>query len=52
MNLPVAALRSLRASHWEMLMARLFGRKVVTEDCGRRVVFREWRGRLYMIDFG
>lgn len=50
--LPVAALRTLRASRWEMMMARLFGRKIVTEDCGKRVVCRRWRGRIYMTDFG
>ena len=52
MNLPAAAVRTLLVSRWELLLARLFGRKIVTEDCGKRVVCRLWRGRLYMIDFG
>jgi len=46
-----AALQTTRASRWELLLVRLFGAsRVETDDDGRNVVLRKWRGRSYMID--
>lgn len=49
---PLAALRTIHASRWTLWCARMFGRKVVGEDSGNRVVGYEWRDKLYMTDAG
>lgn len=46
-----AALNTLDSSRWQYFKARLFGRRVITEDRGHRVVMREYGGKFYMTDY-
>lgn len=46
-----AAIRTLDASRWTLLMARLFGRRFTGEDMGHTIVGHEWRGRFYLTDY-
>lgn len=44
------AVNTLKATRWELLCARFFGKKREATDNGTTVVFREWRDKLYLID--
>lgn len=46
-----AALRTIVASRWTLLCARLFGRKVVARDGTTQVTLARWGGRFYLIDW-
>lgn len=47
---PVAALNTLTAPWWKLLLARWFGDPFVGVDSGRRVLGYYWRGRYYITD--
>lgn len=44
------AVNTLKASRWELLCARIFGKKRTANDGGVTVTFLEWRDKLYLID--
>lgn len=46
-----AAVESMRAGRLEILLARIFGNKTVTESEGYRLVIHDWRGKSYLTDF-
>lgn len=43
-----AAINTLRASSWTLLLAKLFGKRHVMEDAGLIVTIHEWRGKRYL----
>ncbi len=45
-----SALNTAKAALWTIWCARLFGRKVVSEDDNTRVIAYWWRGKLYLTD--
>jgi len=47
----VAAIRTLHASRWTVLMARLFGRRFTGEDMGHTIVGHVWRGKFYLTGY-
>lgn len=44
------ALTSIRAGWWEMILPRLFGKRIETRDDLADVVAYQWRGRFYFVD--
>ncbi len=42
------ALNTLTASPWTLLLARLFGQKIMTYDGNVWITARRWRGKLYL----
>ncbi len=45
------ACNTLKASRWQLFMARLFGKKIVNHDGWCVVTFYQYRGVLYLTDF-
>lgn len=46
-----AGIRTLDASRWTLLVARLFGRRFTGEDMGHQLIGYEWRGKFYLTDY-
>jgi hypothetical protein len=52
MNEPIiAALHTLKASWYELLLARMFGVKRVAQDSGGTVTMYYWRGKYYLTNW-
>lgn len=45
-----AAINTCEAGCWEILFAKLFGKKTVGNDAGCEVTVYHWRGKSYMTD--
>ncbi len=43
-----AAVNSLKATGWEIFLARLFGKKTVVTEIGMRVTTHWYRGKHYL----
>lgn len=48
---PLAAMRTLTASRWTLLLARTLGRKVIGRDGNCTCTGYEWRGKMYLTSF-
>lgn len=48
---PLAAMRTLAASPWTLLLARILGRKVIGRDGDCTCTAYEWRGKMYFTSF-
>lgn len=46
-----AAVHTLHAPWWRLLLARWFGRRYTGEDGEHTIVGHEWRGVLYFTDY-
>lgn len=46
-----AAIRTMHASRWEILKARMFGRRFTGEDMGHTIIGHEYRGKFYLTDY-
>lgn len=46
-----AAVRTLEAPRWKIILARLLGRRFTGEDGDHELVGYEWRGKFYFTDY-
>lgn len=44
------ALNTLRASRFTVMLAKMFGQKIVASDSGCTVTMHKWRGKWYLTD--
>ena len=51
MSFVIPALNTVRASRWELLKAKLFGVKNITEEDGCKVVLYKYKGKFYLTKF-
>lgn len=42
-----SGVNTLKASRWEFFKARVFGKKVITEDCGCKLTLLHYKGKYY-----
>lgn len=47
----VETIRTINATRWELLCARLLGKKVIGYDGRFRIHMRNWKGRMYLISY-
>lgn len=44
------ALNTLRASRFTVILAKMFGQKIIASDSGCTVTMHKWRGKWYLTD--
>jgi hypothetical protein len=45
------AIQTLAASRWTLMLAKIFGEKIIGEDRGCVAVMYRWRGKTYLTEF-
>jgi hypothetical protein len=46
-----AAIRTLHAPRWKVMLAKWFGRRFVGQDGSHTIIGHEWRGKFYLTDY-